>query len=225
LRSEGARVVVIGSAVDGYFVGHGSLQSILDFFGGELADADTEAQNRVMRELDRGPMVSIAAVDGQAWGGGAELFWACDLRVASRRASFAQPEVNIGLTPGWGGITKVSHLAGEAAALRLALDGRPVDGEQAERLGLVHRLTPPGDALDEAFDWAEWLANRPDWALQAVKRTVKAVRGLPLRDGLREELRAFAECASRPETLELVRAAQSRYDDGMDSPAAFGVDG
>lgn len=218
-----ARVVVLGSAVDGFFVGHGSLRRILDFFEGRAVAGDVGAQHRVARRLDRGEMVSIAAVEGQAWGGGAELCWSCDLRVASTSASFAQPEVNLGLTPGWGGITKIAHLAGEAAALRLAVDGRPIDADEAHHLRLVHRVVAAGEALAEALEWAAWLASRPSWALAANKRVTKAIRGLQMRDAFRLESEAFAECASLPESLALIRAAQERYDAGHDSTAAFGL--
>lgn len=222
LREGGARVVVIGSSVDGFFMAHGSLQRIIDVFSGG-SGGDVDAQRRVMRELDTGSMISVAAINGQAWGGGAELCWACDLRVASTSASFAQPEVNIGLTPGWGGASKVAHLAGEAAAIRLVLDGRPISADEASTLGLVHRVVPPGEALDVATDWAVWLASRPAWALVANKALVKGARGIPLRDALRREIETFAQCASRPEALALVREAQSRYDAGSDSYEAFGI--
>lgn len=161
LRESGHRVVVVGSSVEGYFIGHGSLESIISYFSGEEVGGDTMAQPRVSRELDRGPMISIAAVDGQAWGGGAELSWACDLRVASEAATLAQPEVNIGLTPGFGGAAKLARLAGEAAALRVCLDGRPIGATEAQALGLVHRVVPPGGALDAAVEWGAWLAQHP----------------------------------------------------------------
>ena len=222
LQDLGTKVVIIGSAVDGFFMAHGSLRRILDVFtGGEAGDVD--AQRRVLRLLDGGPMVSMAAVDGQAWGGGAELCWACDLRIASPQASFAQPEVNIGLTPGWGGATKVAHLAGEAAALRLVLDGRPIGGDEARELGLVHRVAETDRLLPEAIEWAEWLAGHPPWALEANKRLVKSARGGSQRDALRGEIQAFAEYASRPETLKLIEDAQARYDAGGDSYDAFGI--
>lgn len=222
LRDAGVRIVVIGSAVDGFFMAHGSLERIIEVFTGG-SGGDVDAQKRVMRELDGGSMVSVAAIDGQAWGGGAELCWACDLRVASTEASFAQPEVNIGLTPGWGGAAKVAHLAGEAAALRLSLDGRPISAEEASSLGLVHRVVPRGNALAEAIEWATWLAGRPPWALAANKALVKGIRSLPLREALRKEIETFAECASRPDALELIRGAKNRYDAGGDSYDAFGV--
>jgi enoyl-CoA hydratase/carnithine racemase len=225
-QAAGARVVVIASSLPGYFVAHGSLERIVGFFedGADAGQGDVRAQVHVMRTLDRGDMVSIAAVDGQAWGGGAELLWACDLRVVSPQASIAQPEVNVGVTPGWGGAAKVARIAGEAAALRLVLDGRPIDGAEAYRLGLAQRLATGCSAEEEALRWAGWLASRPAWALQANKALVKAQRDRPLKDALRIELGAFAEQAQRPESRELMRRAVERYAAGGDSFDAFDLE-
>jgi enoyl-CoA hydratase/carnithine racemase len=224
LRESGARVVVVASDVEGYFLAHGSLENIIDIFSGREASADDAGATRtVLRELDLGPMVSIAAVEGQAWGGGAEVCWASDFRVASESATFGQPEVMLGTVPGLGGAAKLARLAGEAAALRFVLDGRPVAAREAHSLGLVHRLTAPGRALAEALEWAEWLAQRPEWALAACKDLVKGSRDLPLRDALRREISAFADYCSRPEVLENIRAAQRHYDAGRDSFDAFAL--
>jgi enoyl-CoA hydratase/carnithine racemase len=221
--AAGVRVVVIASNVPGYFIAHGSLDAIVKLFhdGGEIGDG--QAQLRVMRTLDRGDMVSVAAVDGQAWGGGAELLWACDLRVVSPRASIAQPEVNVGVTPGWGGAGKLARLAGESVALRMVLDGRPIDGVEAHRLGLAQRLANGRSAEDEALEWASWLASRPAWALKANKALVKAQRDLPLKDALRLEIETFVENARRTETRDLMRRAIERYDNGGDSLDAFDI--
>jgi len=223
-RDGGARVVVLGSAVEGYFLAHGSLENIAEIFGGRTASAeDAGATTRVLRELDRGPMVAIAAIDGQAWGGGAELSWSCDLRVASRPATFGQPEVMLGTTPGLGGATKIARLVGEATALRLVLDGRPISAEEAYRMGLVHQVVDPGCAVEAAVEWARWLAGRPPWALAACKELVKGARELSLRDALRRDLATFAEYCSRPEVLANIRNAQARYAEGSDSYDAFGL--
>jgi enoyl-CoA hydratase/carnithine racemase len=223
-RAE-ARVVVISSNVPGYFLAHGSLDRIVALLHEGREIGDSQAQLRVMRMLDRGDMVSIAAVDGQAWGGGAELLWACDLRVVSPAASIAQPEVNVGVTPGWGGAAKIARLAGEAAALRMLLDGRPVGGEEAYRLGLAQRLATHQSAEAEALEWAAWLAARPPWALKANKSLIKAQRDLPLKDALPLEVSTFVENASRPETAELMRRVSERYANGANSYVAFGIDG
>jgi enoyl-CoA hydratase len=223
VAAQGARIVVIGSAVDGYFIAHGHLGDNVETFTGGNPSGDIRAGIPVFRELDVGPMVSIAAIDGQAWGGGAELAWACDLRVASERATFAQPEVLVGVTPAAGGAAKLARIAGEAAALRLVLDGRPVDAHEAYRLGLIHRLVPAGEALDAATDWARWLVGLPPWALEANKRAVKGVRDTPLRDALRQEGVNYAEAFSRADALQRAREIQGRYDAGADSYEAFGI--
>lgn len=223
VRDQGARVVVVGSGVPDEFIGHGWLPDVLGAFTGGTTSGDPFAGWRSFTELDTGPMVSIAAVDGPAWGHGTELAWACDLRVASTRATFAQPEVNIGACPGSGGTVRMSRLVGEATCLSLVLDGRPVGAAEAHRLGLVHRLVEPGHALKEAVAWAEHLAGRPAWALEANKRAVKGARDMPFLNALRHEGGVFMELLSRADTQEMVRAAQARYDAGGSCRDAFGI--
>lgn len=221
-RNEGAMVVVIGSAVEGVFISHGHLGQVVGNLTGSHIDGDPRAPLRVQRELDTGPLVSIAAVDGQAWGGGAELAWACDFRVASEISTFGQPEVMLGLPPS-GGATRIARLAGEAAARRLALDGRPISAAEAHRLGLVDRLVPPGGAIAAARDWAAWLTQRPEGTLALVKQAIVGGRDLPFREALRHETGTFVSRFAEEATVARVLAAQSRYDQGADSYEAFGI--
>jgi enoyl-CoA hydratase len=95
--AERADVVILSSAVEGYFFAHGHLGDNVETFTGGTTDGDPTSGLRVWKLLDSGPFVSIAAIDGQAWGGGAELAWNCDLRVASRGSTFAQVEVRLGV--------------------------------------------------------------------------------------------------------------------------------
>lgn len=225
LRDDGTRVVVIGSAVDGYFLAHGHIGQLLGTLAGvgDVPPGDPTARIRVHKELDTGPMVSIAAVDGQAWGGGAELAWACNLRVASEAATFGQPEVIVGV-PTLDGAARIARLVGEATAMRLILDGRPIDGAEAHRLGLVHRLVAPGTAVDGALAWARWLAGHPDWALAGSKELIVGGRALSMRDALRRETALFVEAFTRAEVVEQAQQVQARYDNGADSYEAFGID-
>jgi enoyl-CoA hydratase len=223
LAAEGTRVVVVGSAVEGKFLGHGWLVDIIGLFSGGETSGDPRATWSVMRELDSGPMVSIAAVEGEAWGHGAEVAWACDLRVASERAVFGQMEVNVGVTPGSGGSVRITRIAGEAAAMRLLLDGRPVNAQEALRMNLVHWVVAPGQALSAALEWAAWLASRPPQGLATNKRVLVEQRDLPVLDALKVEGRAFVERFSSPGGLDLVREAQARYDGGGDTYDAFGI--
>jgi len=221
-RESQQRVVVIGSAVEGAFITHGDLATLIQTFVGGEAKGDPRAGQRVQRELDGGHVVSIAAVDGQAWGAGAELVWACDLRVASTLATFAQPEILMGLTTA-GGTARISRLAGEAAAKRLVFDGRPVDAEEALRLGLVHRVVPSGQALSDSLEWARWLAALPAGALHAAKVTIHKARQGELFELIQSEVSQFVQTFSRPEVVELASEVQRRYGAGADSYEAFQI--
>ena len=217
-----AEVVVIGSGVDGFFLAHGHLGDNVETFTGGKPSGDPTAGLRVFAELDTGPMVSIAAIDGQAWGGGAELAWHCDLRVASTRASFAQVEVRLGVTT-VGGAVRIAHLAGEAAAKRLVLDGRPIDADEAHRLGLVHRVVKAGTAVDESIEWARWLASHPAGALARSKAVITSSRGDRLDEAFDRELQAYVANFSRDEAIDRAREAQASYDAGARSAEVFDV--
>lgn len=216
----GARVVVLASAVEGSFLAHGHLGDNVETFSGGTPEGDPTSGLRVWKLLDQSDFVTIAAVDGQAWGGGAELAWNCDLRVASTRATFAQVEVRLGVSTICAA-TRLTRLVGEPTVKALLLDGRPIDAAEAHRLGLVHRLVEPGRALDEAVEWARWLATHPDGALATTKASIHAVRDLPLKEALDRELDAYIRSFSTPEALDRARAAQRAYDEGATSTEAF----
>jgi enoyl-CoA hydratase len=220
--ADDADVVVLGSAVDGFFLAHGHLGDNVETFTGGSTEGDPTSGLRVWKLLDGGPFVSIAAIDGQAWGGGAEFAWNCDLRVASSRSTFAQVEVRLGVTTICAA-TRLSRLVGEATAKSLLLDGRPIPATEAHRLGLVHRLTEPGLVIDEALEWGRWLATHPHGALARTKASINGVRDLGLKEALDRELNTYIETFSRPEALDRARAAQAAYDQGATSATVFGV--
>jgi enoyl-CoA hydratase len=221
-RDSGSRVVVIGSAVPGYFIGHGDIGDIVNNLTGGEPTGDPRAFLRLLRELDTGPMVSLAAIEGQAWGGGFLLALSCDFRAASRSSTFGQPEIMAGVTTA-GEAVRISRMAGEAAARRLLLDGRPIDGSEAHRLGLVDRLAAEGSVLAEAITWAEWLTQRPAGDLARVKRGLLAGRDLPMPEALKAETARFVECFADPTIVARLTEVQRRYDAGADSYDAFGI--
>jgi enoyl-CoA hydratase len=97
----------------------------------------------------------IAAVNGIAFGGGCEIALSCDLRVASSSARFGQPEINLGIIPGWGGTQRLPRLIGRTAAMELLLTGDPIDAERALALGLVNAVVEPDELNDKVFQLAE----------------------------------------------------------------------
>lgn len=198
-------MIVVRSEVDGYFVAGADLKL--------LAGTDTEGFVRYLERL-RGvlerlaalPQLSIAAVDGFAFGGGLELAMACTLRVATPRAKLGVPEIKLGLLPGAGGTQRLPRLIGRGPALDLLLTGRSIGGEDGARLGLVDRLAADGEANAVAADLAARFADGPAEALAATVRCADAARDLPLREGLAVERDEIVRLFTTPDAREGIRA-------------------
>lgn len=145
----------------------------------------------------------VAAVGGFALGGGCELAMACDYIFASENASFGQPEVALGLIPGFGGTVRLTQYVGIAAARELILTGRRIDANEALHLGLISRVLPDVGALHEAARESLLLAAaQSPVAVAAAKRTVRAAQSLPTDQGLEIERDAFAACFGTPDMIE-----------------------
>jgi enoyl-CoA hydratase/carnithine racemase len=222
VQEQGCSVVVLASDTPGYFIAHWSLQWIVDVFSQPAAaepprPASDSPQVSVFDFLETLPIVSIAANNGQAWGGGAELSWGCDLRIAAESATYGQPEVALGIIPGAGGTTRLARLIGQTKCMEMILDGRPITAQEALALGAINRVVPDDRLREEALGWATHIARWPAWSLAACKRSLVEGRDRPLADARRNEGRIFVEVARRPDTLQLLREAQARYDAGADS--------
>ena len=143
------------------------------------------------RQIEQMSKPVVAAVNGFALGGGCELAMAADIRIASENAKFGQPEVNLGLMPGYGGTQRMARLAGRGFALYLCLSGENIDAKEALRIGLVEKVVPPGEVLTEAKRIASVIASKAPLAVAATKRSVDEGIALPLADGLEVEARSF----------------------------------
>jgi len=133
----------------------------------------------------------IAAVAGYALGGGCEVAMMADFIIAADTAKFGQPEIKLGVTPGMGGSQRLARAVGKAKAMEMCLTGRMMDAAEAERSGLVAKVVPAADLLDEALKTAEAIAAMPPLAAIAVKEMVNAAQELPLTQGIRFERRLF----------------------------------
>ncbi|HVM22320.1 MAG TPA: enoyl-CoA hydratase [Sphingomicrobium sp.] len=133
----------------------------------------------------------IAAVNGFALGGGCEVAMMADFIIASDNAKFGQPEIKLGVTPGMGGSQRLTRAIGKAKAMEMCLTGRMMDSAEAERSGLVAKVVPAGELLDEAMKTAEAIAAMPPLAAIAVKEMVNAAYELTLAQGIRFERRLF----------------------------------
>ena len=133
----------------------------------------------------------IAAVAGYALGGGCEVAMMADFIIAADTAKFGQPEIKLGVTPGMGGSQRLTWAIGKAKAMEMCLTGRMMDAAEAERSGLVAKVVPAGQLLDDALKTAEAIAAMPPLAAIAIKEMVNAAFEIPLSQGIRFERRLF----------------------------------
>jgi enoyl-CoA hydratase len=148
----------------------------------------------------------IAAINGFALGGGCELAMACTLRLASASARFGQPEVNLGLLPGFAGTQRLARLVGKGVALDLLLTGRQIDADEAQRIGLVNRVVPAADLLAAARDMAATLAAKPPVAVRYILEAVNRGLEMSLAHAEAFEATLFGLVASTADMREGTRA-------------------
>jgi enoyl-CoA hydratase/carnithine racemase len=165
-----------------------------------------ELEARVAQRLAALPMPTIAAIEGDALGGGLELALCCDLRIASQRARLGLPEVRLAVTPSTGGTQRLPRIVGEARARELLLTGRIVDAAEAERIGLVHEVVPLGRAVARAGEIGEEIAERGPLAVRAVKTLVGAALDRPLPDGHAAEVETSVRIFATDDLLEGARS-------------------
>jgi enoyl-CoA hydratase len=146
---------------------------------------------RLMRTIETLPKPVIAMVNGFALGGGLELAMCCHLRVAADTAKVGQPEVNLGLIPGFGGTQRLLRLAGRAATLELCLTGAPIDATRAQQLGIVNRVVAAADLETETMKLAEQLASAAPLALRGVLDCVNSGGECAIEEGLAFETTQF----------------------------------
>jgi enoyl-CoA hydratase/carnithine racemase len=162
-----------------------------------------ERTHALTRAWERSPIMTIAAVNGLALGGGCEIAMACDVRLAAQSASFGQPEVNLGIVPGFGGTQRLPRLVGTAKALEMNTTGEAISAEEAYEFGLANRVLADHELFDAALQWARKFAGQAPLALEQVKRV--SARG-DLDEGLAAEGEAFATVFASADAREGIAA-------------------
>jgi len=202
IRSAGARALVIASANPMLFCAGADVKSFttMDEAAGSQLINDGHA---LLRELGSEGIVTIAAVNGLAFGGGCELAMACDMRIAARSALFGQPEIKLGILPGFGGTQRLPRLVGPGKALEMNLVGDPILAEEAFELGLVTRLVEDHELLDTALAWARRLAGQAPVAVEQIKRVSGAG---DIDEGIEAEKGAFAAAFRSADAQEGISA-------------------
>jgi enoyl-CoA hydratase len=190
-EAQEARVLVITGAGDDAFIAGADISYMQDLSTPE-AQAYAELGHRVCDAIESFPAPVIAAINGYAFGGGCEVALACDLRVASERAVIGQPEIDLGIVPGWGGTQRLSRLVGDERARRLVFFGERVDASDAYEYGLVGEVVAHDQLDDHVAEMASELATKPHYAMQVAKEALNLVHEEPQAAGLAFERRAWS---------------------------------
>jgi enoyl-CoA hydratase/3-hydroxyacyl-CoA dehydrogenase len=196
------RVLLLASASPALFCAGADIKAF------ETMDAAAQTQfvervHTLTRSMERSAIVTIAAVNGIAYGGGCELAMAADIRIAARTASFGQPEIKLGIIPGFGGTQRLARLIGAGRALELNLTGEPIDAFEAWELGLVNRVAEDHELLDVALAWARRLAAQAPLAVAEIKRLSSRE---DLDAGLAAEQQAFSRVFATADAREGIAA-------------------
>jgi enoyl-CoA hydratase len=202
---EAVRVVVITGAGEKAFVAGADIKELAE----QTPSSGREHAIRGQQVFDRLESLgkpTIAAINGYALGGGCELAMACTLRVAADTAKLGQPEINLGLIPGYGGTQRLARLIGAGAALELLLTGQQIGAQEALRLGLVNRVVPAADLRAEVDALAKLLAGKPPVALRYIIDAVNNGLQMSSAEGLRYEATLFGLVASTEDMREGTRA-------------------
>ncbi len=158
--------------------------------------------NRIFRRLEQLEKPVIAAVNGFALGGGCELALACDIRIASEKARFGQPEVGLGITPGFGGTQRLARTVGIAKAKEMLYTGRPVKADEALAIGLANKVVAPEELMNEAQAMAAAIAANAPVAVRLCKAAVNRGMQVDLDTALALEAEVFAECFATEDQTE-----------------------
>lgn len=202
VKDSGVRTLVIASSNPFLFSAGADIKaftSMDEAAGRELL----EGMHGLLREIGTSGVATIAAVNGLAFGGGCELAMACDLRIAARSALFGQPEIKLGIIPGFGGTQRLPRLVGESKALEMNLVGDPILAEEAFELGLVNRVVEDHELLDTALAWARRLAAQAPLAIEQIKRVSGAG---DIDAGIASEQAGFASVLASEDAREGISA-------------------
>jgi len=202
VKSSDVRALVIASSNPMLYSAGADIKAFttMDEAGGRKLIDEAHA---LFRELGSGGVATIAAVNGLAYGGGCELAMACDVRIAARTAIFGQPEIKLGIIPGFGGTQRLPRLVGTNKALEMNLIGDPVLAEEAFELGLVNRIVEDHELLDTALMWARKLGGQAPLALAQIKQVSGAG---DLDEGIEAEKRGFAAAFASADAREGIAA-------------------
>ena len=174
------------------------------------AEAFSKKGNEVFRKIEAFEVPVIAAVNGFALGGGCEIAMSCDIRICSENAIFGQPEVGLGITPGFGGTQRLARLVGIGMAKQMIYTGQNIKAEDAKRIGLVNNVYTKEELLNEAIKLAKNIARNSQNAVKSSKRAINEGMQLDIDSAIKLEEEIFGECFGTEDQVELMKAFLSK---------------
>lgn len=184
-----ACLILTGSG-DKAFIAGADIQEMVNKSVSEAAEYARLGHNLGMK-LEKMPIPTIAAVNGVALGGGTELALACNLCIAAEDAVFGQPEINLGITPGWGGTQRLPRVIGPVKAMEMILTGEKIEVDEAEKMGMVNEVVPKEELLDRAKVLAEKIARRSKISIRLAMELVNTSMETSLENGLELERKTW----------------------------------
>ena len=198
---ENIRVLILTGAGDKSFVAGADI-SELATFDSLKAKAFARSGHNIIAKLQQLPIAVIAAVNGFALGGGTEIAIACDFIYASENAKFGQPEINLGVIPGFGGTQRLPRLIGTNMAKEMIFTGKMISAEEALQLGLVNKVVPQGTLMEEVGKTAGAIASKGKVSLREAKLAINNGMNVDLASGCSIEIDAFSLCYASPDAKE-----------------------
>ena len=206
IADAAVKAVVVTGAGQVVFVAGADINDFTKIETAEQAQSLSRQVHEVFRQIERAGKPFIAAINGLALGGGLELAMACHMRVIGERAKVGQPEINLGIIPGWGGTQRLARLVGQAKAIEMILTGDTITAQEAYRLNLVNKVVPGGEVLKTSRDLARKIAGKGALAVQSALRAITGGLEGSLDDGIKIEIEQFGAIALSADAREGVSA-------------------
>jgi enoyl-CoA hydratase/carnithine racemase len=211
LADDAVKVIIITGGGTNAFVAGADIPEIKELIEtpeDDYAAAATfiERGQGLFLKIEQAPKPIIAAINGFCLGGGLELAMSCHMRICSDRARLGQPEINLGIIPGWGGTQRLSRIAGKGKAVELILTGDMITAQEAYRLNLVNKVVPAGAVLKEAQGLARKISTKSKFPVAAALRAIDGGLAVPIEEGLKIEAEQFVGLADTEDIHEGVGA-------------------
>ena len=209
LANDEVKAIVITGGGTNAFVAGADIPEIKDLFESADEDAATEFGERGHRtffKIERSSKPVIAAINGFCLGGGLELAMACHMRICSDRARLGQPEINLGIIPGWGGTQRLPRIVGKGKAIEMILTGDMVTAQEAYRIGLVNKVVPAGAVLKEAQGLARKIVSKSKFPAAAALQAISQGLEVTVEEGLKIETHEFGKLMDTEDAREGVSA-------------------